>query len=205
MIAPSEGNNVDVTGLLERVRQRDDEAARALVEHLYPLVIKIVRSHLPWRMSEEDLAQDIFLKIFANLEQFRGEVPFSHWVSRVAVTTCLDKLRAQKRRPELRWADLGEAEAETLEAVTAAPDDGHPLDGLAARELAEKLLQCLGPEDRLVLTLLDMEQKTVTEIREITGWNESAIKVRAFRARRKLRKHFATLEKTGNLKRDEPA
>jgi RNA polymerase sigma-70 factor (ECF subfamily) len=194
--APTEGNLVDVPDLLERVRQRDDEAARALVEHLYPLVIKIVRSHLPWRMSEEDLAQDIYLKIFANMDQYRGQVPFEHWVSRVAVTTCLDRLRAQKRRPEFRWADLSGAEAETLEAVTATTDTGHPSDGMAARELVEKLLQTLGPQDRLVLTLLDMEQKSVSEIRQITGWNESAIKVRAFRARRKLRRQLAELEKS---------
>lgn len=184
-----------VPALLKRVRQGDDDAARELVDHLYPLVIKIVRSHLPWRMSEEDLAQDIYLKIFANMEQYRGEVPFAHWVSRVAVTTCLDKLRAQMRRPELRWADLNENEARALEAVTTAEDAGHPSDGMAARELVEKLLQTLGPQDRLVLTLLDMEQKSVAEIRQLTGWNQSAIKVRAFRARRKLRKRLAELEK----------
>ncbi len=74
---------------LERVRQRDEEAARELVAHLYPLVIKIVRSHLPRRVAEEDLAQEIFLKVFANLDQYRGAVPFEHWVSRVAVSTCL--------------------------------------------------------------------------------------------------------------------
>lgn len=185
-----------VPSLLERVRQNDEIAARELVEHLYPLVIKIVRSHLPWRMSEEDLAQDIYLKIFANMEQFRGEVPFEHWVSRVAVTTCLDRLRAQKRRPELRWADLSQAEEDALHAAASADTDGQPTDALASRELAEKLLQSLGPEDRLVLTLLDMEQRSVAEIQQITGWNQSAIKVRAFRARRKLRKHLEQLDKT---------
>jgi RNA polymerase sigma factor (sigma-70 family) len=193
-VPAAEGASLDVRACLERVRRGDDDAARQLVEHLYPLVIKIVRSHLPWRMSEEDLAQDIYLKIFANMEQYRGEVPFEHWVSRVAVTTCLDKLRAQMRRPELRWADLNETEAEVLQAVTAAEDEAHPADGLAARELVEKLLQTLGPEDRLVLTLLDMEQKSVAEIRGITGWNLSAIKVRAFRARRKLRRQLAELD-----------
>ena len=185
-----------VPSLLKRVRENDEMAARELVEHLYPLVIKIVRSHLPWRMSEEDLAQDIYLKIFANMEQFRGEVPFEHWVSRVAVTTCLDRLRAQKRRPELRWADLSEAEEDALHAAASADTDGQPTDALASRELAEKLLQSLGPEDRLVLTLLDMEQRSVAEIQQITGWNQSAIKVRAFRARRKLRKQLEQLDKT---------
>lgn len=186
---------LDMAACLERVRQRDEDAARQLVDHLYPLVIKIVRAHLPRRLAEEDLAQEIYLKVFANLEQYRGSVPFEHWVSRVAVTTCLDRLRAQKRRPELRWADLSETEAEVLDAVVTAEHEPHPSQGMAAREIVEKLLDCLGPEDRLVINLLDLEERSVAEIQEITGWSASMVKVRAFRARLKLRKHFAQLEK----------
>ncbi|MES1194349.1 MAG: sigma-70 family RNA polymerase sigma factor, partial [Opitutus sp.] len=107
----------DLVGCLERVRRRDQVAAKQLVEHLYPLVSRIVRSHLPRRVAEEDLAQDIFLKMFTRLEQYQGNVPFPHWVSRIAVTTCIDQLRAQKRRPEFRWADLSETEAEGLDNV----------------------------------------------------------------------------------------
>ncbi|MEW6304911.1 MAG: RNA polymerase sigma factor [Verrucomicrobiota bacterium] len=186
---------LDVAACLERVRRRDEEAARRLVEHLYPLVIKIVRAHLPRRVAEEDLAQDIFLKMFANLEQYRGVMPFEHWVSRIAVTTCLDQLRAQKRRPELRWADLSETEAEVLDAVITSEGEAHPSQGMAAREVVGKLLEQLNPEDRLVVTLLDLEQKSVAEIQQITGWGASLIKVRAFRARQKLRKHLEILER----------
>ena len=186
---------LDVAACLERVRQRDEEAARELVAHLYPLVIKIVRSHLPRRVAEEDLAQEIFLKMFANLDQYRGGVPFEHWVSRVAVSTCLDSLRFHKRRPELRWADLSETEAEVLDAVIQTDDEAHPSETMAANELVGKLLDCLGPEDRLVITMLDLEEKSVAEISELTGWGASLVKVRAFRARAKLRKHLAALEK----------
>jgi RNA polymerase sigma-70 factor (ECF subfamily) len=186
---------LDMAACLDRVRERDEEAARALVEHLHPLVIKIVRAHLPRRVPEEDLAQDIFLKIFERLAQFRGGVPFEHWVARIAVTTCLDQLRAQKRRPELRWADLSETEAEVLDAVIRNESEPHPSQGLAAREIVGKLLDCLSADDRLVITLLDLEEKSLAEIRKLTGWNETLIKVRAFRARRKLRKHLDALEK----------
>lgn len=186
---------LDMAACLDRVRERDEEAARALVEHLHPLVIKIVRAHLPRRVPEEDLAQDIFLKIFERLGQFRGGVPFEHWVARIAVTTCLDQLRAQKRRPELRWADLSETEAEVLDAVIRNESEPHPSQGLAAREIVGKLLDCLSADDRLVITLLDLEEKSLAEIRKLTGWNETLIKVRAFRARRKLRKHMDALEK----------
>ncbi|HEY0864818.1 MAG TPA: sigma-70 family RNA polymerase sigma factor [Lacunisphaera sp.] len=184
----------DLVGCLERVRQRDQVAARQLVEHLYPLVSRIVRSHLPRRVAEEDLAQDIFLKMFTRLEQYQGNVPFPHWVSRIAVTTCIDQLRAQKRRPEFRWADLSENEAEVLDNVLTDERDVLPGDALAARELVHKLLDQLKPDDRLVIQLLDLEQKTIAEISALTGWNQTLVKVRAFRARRKLQKLFQELQ-----------
>jgi RNA polymerase sigma factor (sigma-70 family) len=184
----------DLPGCLERVRRRDQVAARELVEHLYPLVIRIVRSHLPRRASEEDLAQDIFLKMFTRLEQYQGAVPFPHWVSRIAVTTCIDQLRAQKRRPEFRWADLSENEAEMLDNVLSDDKGELPGSALAAKELVHKLLDQLKPDDRLVIQLLDLEQKTIAEISASTGWNQTLVKVRAFRARRKLQKLFQELK-----------
>lgn len=184
----------DFAGCLERVRARDQAAARQLVEQLYPQVIRIVRAHLPRRVAEEDLAQDIFLKMFTRLDQYQGSVPFPHWVSRIAVTTCIDQLRAQKRRPEFRWADLSEQQAEVLEVVTHDEREAAPGHALAARELVDRLLGQLKPEDQLVVRLLDLEQKTLAEISALTGWNPTLIKVRAFRARRKLQKLFKELQ-----------
>ena len=184
----------DVAGCLERVRQRDQAAARDLVDHLYPLVIRIVRSHLPRRVAEEDLAQEIFLKMFTRLAQYQGAVPFPHWVSRIAVTTCIDHLRAQKRRPEFRMADLSEAESDVLENVMTSDSEVAANDALAAHELVHKLLAQLKPEDQLVIRLLDLEQKTIAEISASTGWNQTLVKVRAFRARRKLQKLFQELQ-----------
>jgi len=184
-----------VAACLVRVRADDQRAARDLVDHLYPLVIRIVRSHLPRRVAEEDLAQEVFLKMFSRLGQYQGAVPFTHWVSRIAVTTCIDHLRAQKRRPEFRWADLSESEADVLDAVLTNERDVPANDALAATELVQKLLAQLKPDDQLVLRLLDLEQKTIAEIAALTGWNQSLIKVRAFRARRKLQKLFLELRK----------
>ena len=114
----------DLAQCLVRVRQGDPEASRSLVEALYPQVIRIVRSHLPVRTAEQDLAQEIFAKLFARLDQYqeRGGVPFEHWVSRLAVRTCLDALRAERRRPELRWSDLTEGEQEAMQALIAAEE-----------------------------------------------------------------------------------
>jgi len=183
----------DMVACLKRVRQRDEEAARSLLHEIYPLVMKLVRSHLPRRTSEEDLAQTIFMKVFANLDQYSGAVPLEHWVSRIAINTCLNQLRAEKIRPELRWADLSEAEADVLQSMAAATADVDAVQNLAARELVEKLLARLSPNDRLVIHLLHLEGRSVEEVKQLTGWNASLIKVRAFRARLKLKKHLKQL------------
>jgi RNA polymerase sigma factor (sigma-70 family) len=183
----------DLAGCLDRVRKRDQNAARELVEHLHPLVIRIARAHLPRRVSEEDLAQEIFLKMFTRLEQYQGNVPFTHWVSRIAVTTCIDHLRAQKRRPELRWADLSERETDVLDSAITNENDVAPDDALAAKEIVQKMLEMLKPEDRLVIQYLDLDQKSIAEISALTGWNQTLVKVRAFRARRKLQRMYREL------------
>ncbi|MEY2877985.1 MAG: hypothetical protein RLZZ15_365 [Verrucomicrobiota bacterium] len=192
---PDDPPPFDVPRCLERVRQHDQDAARELVDHLYPLVIRIVRSHLPRRVPEEDLCQEVFMKMFTRLGQYQGAVPLPHWVSRIAVTTCIDHLRAQKRRPEFRWADLSENETKVLDNVITNANDVPANDALASHELVHRLLGQLKPEDQHVLRLLDLEQRTVAEISALTGWNQSLVKVRAFRARRKLRKLFEELQR----------
>lgn len=184
----------DLPGCLARVRENDQVACRDLVNHLYPLVIKVVRSHLPRRSAEEDLAQDIFIKMFTRMHQYQEAVPFPHWVSRIAVTTCIDQLRSQKRRPEYRMADFTEEEAQMMENVSRPGENPDPVDALSARELVDKMLATLNPKDRTILTLLDLERRSLAEIASMTGWSITMIKVRAFRARKKLQKSFRELE-----------
>lgn len=184
------GGDSDLAPCLQRVREGNQDAARVLVERLYPQVIRIVRSHLPVRTAEEDLAQEIFLKLFARLDRYqeRAGVPFEHWLSRLAVRTCLDALRAERRRPELRWSDLSEDQSAWLEFMMS--DESTPPDSAPGpvRELLEGLLAQLPPDDRLAISLLDLEGKSVREIAQLTGWSMPRVKVRAFRARGKLRK-----------------
>ena len=186
---------LDVAACVERVRQRDEDAARLLMGHLYPLVIKLVRVHLPRRTSEEDMAQIVFMKIFANLDRYSGAVPLEHWVSRIAINACLNQIAAEKSRPELRLADLSEEQCEVLENLATTATDLQPDQSLAARELVEKLLATLDPRDRLLLTLLHIEGRSTQEVRRITGWNGIVIRVRAYRARRRLKEHFQKLMK----------
>ena len=165
------------------------------MRHLNPLVLKLVRAHLPRRTAEEDLVQTVFLRIFSRLNQFSGTVPLEHWVSRVAVNTCLNELDKQRVRPELRWADLSEEEEEVIRNLAHSEEDLDSSQSLAARELVDKMLVQLSPEDRLVVTQLHLEGRTVEELQQMTGWSRTLVKVRAFRARQKMKKHLQALLK----------
>jgi RNA polymerase sigma-70 factor (ECF subfamily) len=187
------GSDLDVAACVERVRQRDEDAARLLMNHLYPQVIKLVRAYLPRRTSEEDLAQSVFMKVFARLDQYSGVVPLEHWVSRIAVNTCLNQLAAEKARPELRWADLSEEQCQVLENLPSGTSELGPDESLAAREIVEKLLTLLSPRDRLLITMLYLDGHTPREVQKLTGWNGTLIRGRAFQARRRLKKYFQKL------------
>src|SRR5271156_6202480 len=131
---------IDVDGCLRRWKQGDEAAAEELIRHLFPVISKIVRTHLPRRDDEKDLVQEILMKTFSKLHQYKGDAPITHWVSKLALTTCLDRLRAQKIRPEIRRADLTPEEADSFDAVWLAgrtPDAG---DAIAARDVVDKIL-----------------------------------------------------------------
>src|SRR5262245_22098986 len=179
---------------LRRVHKRDEEAARELVERLYPLVIKIVRAYLPRRTSEEDLVQTVFMKIFSRLEQYSGLVPIEHWVSRIAVNTCLKEIKAEKIRPEWRWTDLSEEEQYVAGALASSEEDTARMSGPGMSDLLQRLLSALSAKDRLVIQLLHLEERSVAEIHALTGWSAAVIKVRAFRARKKLRRTLEAME-----------
>lgn len=188
----------DEQACLLRIATGDENAPRALLRHFHPFVLKLVRAHLPRRLSEEDLVQMIFIRIFQNLDKYRGKVPLQHWISRVAVNTCLNELRAEKRRPEWRLADFDEETSAAIERLARTESDvATPDDARVAKELLHQMLGQLPPDDRLLITLLHLEERSVDEIHALTGWSRAAVKVRAFRARAKLKKMLgktATLE-----------
>ncbi|MFN0130519.1 MAG: RNA polymerase sigma factor [Verrucomicrobiales bacterium] len=182
---------------IARVKTGDEAAARRLVESLYPKVVRIVRNHLPVTEDEEDMCQEVFMKMFSRLSQYRAEQPFDHWVARIALNTCLDKLRRQKVRRVRSFSDFSWEEAECLQdAMTAREyaESAPALTSVATLEVVEKLLATLKPAEQLVLRLLDLEERSVAEICAQTGWGASRVKVTAFRARRKLASTFKDLE-----------
>lgn len=186
--APRETPCRDEADLIARVQQGDEAAANALIGMLYPKIHKCVRNHLPRRTSEEDLVQAVFARVFKKLGQFSGAVPLEHWVSRIAVNTCLSQLKHESRRPELRMGDLSEEQEAVVQNLVCAGESQPGDGGRAARELLDKLMARLKPDDRRIITLLHLEERSVEEISRSTGWAVSRVKVKALRARHRRRK-----------------
>ena len=189
----------DIEACLEGLRRRDERAATDFVREYYSLVLKIVRSHLPRRTAEEDLCQVVFIKILSNIGQYSGKVPIGHWVSRIAINTCLNALKAESVRPEIRWSDLSEDQAAVLSNLASSPAELSPDSAAASRDIVETLLAGLKPQDRLLITMLHLEGYSMDDVRQATGWNIATIKVRAFRARQKLKQFFQELNKQGKI------
>ena len=189
----------DLLPLLDAVRQRDEWAARLLVERLGPLVLRIVRAHRPRRVAEEDLCQEVFMSVFADLGQYRVAVPFEHWVARVAVTTCFDALRREKARPEVRWADLSAAETAAVEAILSGNEPASGTHDAFAHETLAKLLDTLPPRDRALMHWLNIEEESVAQVAERLGWSRTRVNVTAFRIRLRLRATVRKLMNEGRL------
>jgi len=115
------------------------------------------------------------------------------WLTRIATNTCLNMLRSASRRPELVSPDLTEDETAWLEKVSDTSERLDAEQKVIAADLAQRLLQTLAAEDRLALMMIDGEGASVNEVAEATGWSESKVKVRAFRARKKAREALEKL------------
>ena len=136
------------------------------------------------------------MKAFTQLKSYEGRGSMEGWLTRIATNTCLNIIRGAKRRPELTVSDLTEDESHWLdEKLSDAAGELHRAAerSLVAADLADRVLGTLSPEDRLALTLIDGEEASVKEVAEMTGWSESKVKVRAFRARKRVREAMENL------------
>ena len=115
------------------------------------------------------------------------------WLTRITTNTCLNMIRGSKRRPEMTVSDLSDEEDEWLEQQLSDPQQGSVENSLVASDLADRVLSVLSPEDQQALLMIDGEQASIKEVAEVTGWSESKVKVRAFRARKKVREAMERL------------
>lgn len=180
---------------LARQAQDGDESAFAEIMRRYsPRVFSVASRFFRQRSLVEEAAQEVFLKAYTQLGSYEGRGSFEGWLTRIATNTCLNMIRGAKRRPESTVSDLTEDEQNWLEQQSQ--DGSDPLsveNSLVAADLADRLLSLLPPEDQHALLMIDGEQASIKEVAEATGWSESKVKVRAFRARRKLREAMENL------------
>lgn len=181
--------------LIDQARLGDPEACHQLVVMFHPWVMRRVRGQIHRHADVDDVVQEVFLKIFVKIDQFRGIQPFSHWVARVTTNTCYDWLRRQKARPSIAASDLSEAERAVIENTLAM--ESNESDDIKAEVLTgllDRLIASLKPREQIVIRLLDLEQNSVAEVAELTGWGISKVKVTAHRARKKLAEKLKYLE-----------
>src|ERR1051325_1006037 len=165
----------------------DAASFEPLVKKYQPRVFATARRYARKESEVEDIVQEVFIKAFQKLSSYRAEAPFEHWLMRLAVRTCYDFLRAHQRSKETAFSDIHQEQTDWLERfVSGSGKDEEAAD--AARALVAEALRRLSPAARLVLTLLEIEERSVKEIAALTGWSVPLVKVRAFRARAAMRK-----------------
>jgi RNA polymerase sigma-70 factor (ECF subfamily) len=179
---------------LARQAQAGDESAFAEIVRRYsPRVFSTASRFFRQRSLVEEAAQEVFLKAFTQLGSFEGRGSLEGWLTRIATNTCLNMIRGSKRRPELTVSDLSEEEDEWFEQQLSDSEQPSVENNLVAADLADRLLSVLSPEDQQALLMIDGEQASIKEVAEATGWSESKVKVRAFRARKKVREAMERL------------
>ena len=180
--------------LIAAVLSGDSASFEPLVLKYSPRVFATARRYARRESEIEDIVQEGWLKAFDKLKTFRNEAPFEHWLMRMTVRTCYDFLRSHQRNRESSFSEISEPEEDWLERFVADPGTASE-EADAAKLLIDKILDKLSPSARLIIQLLEIEDRSVKEIAEITGWSVPLVKVRAFRARGEMRKILARITK----------
>ena len=167
--------------LVAATLEGDDDAFAELVRRHQRRVIGSAARFARDSHQIDDIAQEVFLRAFRHLRKFRGEAPFEHWLARITVSACYDFLRKERRVREQMPLEAIEFEMKdaTIEASIAAG---------RARELLDFAMRRLSADERLIVTLCELEERPIREVALLTGWSESNVKVRAFRARQNLKR-----------------
>jgi len=176
--------------LVAAARAGDESAFGRLFERHRRLVSRLGYRFFPRRDQVEEIIQESFIKVYFALDDYQGggEKSFVSWLARIAVRTCYDELRRARRRGESSIGDLSEEEAAYLHERLRDLSAGGNVEGAAiSRDLANKLLSRLRPDDRMVLALLKLEELSIAEISNLTGWTTAKVKMRSHRAQRGLR------------------
>ena len=180
--------------LAHQAQGGDESAFAEIVRRYSPRVFSVASRFFRQRSLVEEAAQEVFLKAYTQLGSFEGRGSLEGWLTRIATNTCLNMVRGAKRRPEFTVSDLTEDEASWLDHQSAGAGEQPSVEkDLVATDLADRVLSVLSPEDQQALLMIDGEDASIKEVAEATGWSESKVKVRAFRARKKVREAMEKL------------
>jgi RNA polymerase sigma-70 factor (ECF subfamily) len=177
----------DESALVRRVQARDELAFKEIVERYQAKVFSIIFGILRNHNDAEDIAQQVFAKIYFSIKNFDFRSSLLTWIYKITVNECYDYLRKKRVRKLVYESDFSEEDALRMENNESASEQGTPVDiRLAQRDLVVKLLDKLSEDDRTLLLLKEVEGHSVEELSQMTGMNENTIKVKLFRARQKL-------------------
>lgn len=180
--------------LVQAALQGDLSSFESLISQHSPRLFATARRHTRSEADAQDVVQEIWIKAHQKLATYRGDAPFEHWLMTLAVRTCYDYLRKQRRARETPFADLTDNESEWLDRFARAPETASEAED-AARSLLSRVMEQLSPAEHMIITLLEIENRPIKEIAQLTGWSLPLVKIRAFRARARMRKILGTLNK----------
>ncbi len=167
--------------LIKSVLAGDDDAFAELVRKYKQKVFRLASRFVRDNNDLDDICQEAFIKAYQSLNKFRGDAPFEHWITKIAVNVCYDMLRKQSRKRD-------DVPLDSVAFLIGAPQSSDDCSGDEAMNILGNALAKLRPKDRMVITLLNLEEKSVRETASLTGWSEANVKVRAFRARKELKR-----------------
>lgn len=176
--------------LIERAKAGDDQAFQEIVRAYRRRIMGTITRLIGRPEDVEDVAQEVFLRLYDSLEQLRTAEMFEPWLYRLTVNASYDYLRRQRRRKESRMADLSEEQVVLADAMASSEAGIESTRQGAIREFVSSLLSAVSEEDRILLTLKEVEGLSLKELERIYGVNENALKVRLFRARQRVIKAY---------------
>jgi len=185
--------------LVRRAQAGDEGAFREIVEHYQSKVFSIIHGIVRQRNDVEDIAQQVFTKVYFSIGNFDFRSSLITWIYKITVNECFDYLRKKKVRKLVYESDLSEDEARRLENTEPSARQVPADVNLARRDYIFKLLTKVSDEERNLLMLKEVEGHSVEELAEMTGMNENTIKVKLFRARQKLVKAAQRLDRAPGL------
>ena len=185
--------------LIERARAADGQAFSQIVTAYRKRILGTISRLIGRPEDVEDVAQEVFVRLYYSLDQLRTPEVFEPWLYRLTVNAAYDYLRRRKRRGEFRMSDLSEQQVLMADAAAGGRQEEDEKEKSRTRELIEALFQNVSEEDRLLLTLKEVEGLSLKELEKIYHVNENALKVRLFRARQRVLKAYNTAAEGGTI------